>query len=101
MGAMQMTSSPPARPSHGGDWTIEDLFELPDDNNRYEIRDGRLLVTPSPAAPHFSAVSLLARVLDRVAADHLMASASPLGINIDRRPSSGRASGGTPTNRSR
>ena len=80
-----MTSSPPARPSHGGDWTIEDLFELPDDNNRSELRDGSLLVPPSPAAPHFSAASLLARVLDRAAPDHLMASASPLGINIDRR----------------
>jgi Uma2 family endonuclease len=80
-----MTSSPPARPSHGGDWTIEDLFELPDDNNRYEIRDGRLLVSPPPAVPHNTAASLLTEHLIRAAPEHLMASTAPFGINLDRR----------------
>ena len=85
MGAMQMTSSPPARPSHGGDWTIEDLFELPNDTKRYEIRDGRLLVSPPPPVPHNTAASLLAECLIRSAPGHLMTSTAPFGINIDRR----------------
>ncbi len=34
------------------DWTVAKLHALPDDGNRYEIIDGVLYVTPSPAAPH-------------------------------------------------
>jgi Uma2 family endonuclease len=34
------------------DWTVAQLHALPDDGNRYEIIDGVLYVTPSPAAPH-------------------------------------------------
>jgi len=82
---MTMTSSPPARPSHGGAWTIEDLAELPDDNNRYEIRDGRLLVAPPPTVSHGGAASLLNRLLDRAAPDRLIVSTAGFGINIDRR----------------
>jgi len=49
MEGMTMTASPPARPKHGGAWTIEDLVELPaDDDRRYEIHDGSLLVVPYP-----------------------------------------------------
>jgi Uma2 family endonuclease len=33
-------------------WTVDDLATLPDDGNRYEILDGRLLVTPAPAWRH-------------------------------------------------
>src|SRR5829696_533757 len=36
----------------GSDWTIEMVDALPDDGQRYEIIDGELFVTPSPAAPH-------------------------------------------------
>ena len=35
-----------------GRWTDEDLWALPHDGNRYEIVDGELLVTPSPATRH-------------------------------------------------
>ncbi len=34
------------------DWTVEQLHELPDDGNRYEIIDGVLYVTPSPRFVH-------------------------------------------------
>ncbi len=34
------------------DWTVAKLHALPDDGNRYEIIDGVLHVTPSPAAGH-------------------------------------------------
>ena len=30
-------------------WTVDDLEDLPDDSNRYEIIDGELLVTPVPS----------------------------------------------------
>ncbi|MEX2181730.1 MAG: Uma2 family endonuclease [Gemmatimonadaceae bacterium] len=33
-------------------WTRAELKRLPDDGNRYEVLDGRLLVTPLPGAPH-------------------------------------------------
>lgn len=42
-----------------GGWTIDDLFDLPDDGLRYEIADGRLLVSPAPATPHVFAVTRL------------------------------------------
>jgi Uma2 family endonuclease len=44
----------PALPTDG--WTVEMLATLPDDGNRYEIIDGLLLVTPSPARLHQRAV---------------------------------------------
>ena len=33
-------------------WTVEDLAQLPDDGNRYEILHGDLLVTPMPRLVH-------------------------------------------------
>ncbi len=38
------------------EWTWDDLQELPDDGNRYEVIDGELFVTPSPAWRHQRAV---------------------------------------------
>ena len=33
-------------------WTVDDLDELPDDGNRYELLDGALLVSPPPELMH-------------------------------------------------
>ncbi len=33
-------------------WTVDDLAQLPDDGNRYEILHGELLVTPLPSNSH-------------------------------------------------
>jgi Uma2 family endonuclease len=41
------------------EWTVDDLADLPDDGNRYEVIDGELLVTPSPALTHQAAVGEL------------------------------------------
>ena len=82
-----MTAFPPARPKHGDAWTIEDLVELPDDGNRYEIRDGSLLVTPPPNVPHCRATLELDHLLLRAAPDHLEVCGVGLGININRRHS--------------
>ncbi len=50
-----------------GEWTVEEMWELPEDGNRYEVIDGVLFVTPSPTDEHQDAVFLLARRL----ADHM------------------------------
>jgi Uma2 family endonuclease len=44
-------------------WTVDDLHDLPDDGNRYEVIDGELFVTPAPSWPHQRATLLLARLL--------------------------------------
>ena len=40
-------------------WTVDDLADLPDDGQRYEIIDGELFVTPSPSARHQAALAEL------------------------------------------
>ena len=37
---------------HVGAWTFEELADLPDDGQRYEVVDGNLLVTPPPSHVH-------------------------------------------------
>ena len=44
-------------------WTVDDLDELPDDGNRYEIIDGELFVTPAPAWAHQHAAGLVYKLL--------------------------------------
>ncbi len=41
------------------EWTAERVRTLPDDGMRYEVVDGELLVTPSPATPHQRALGEL------------------------------------------
>ncbi len=36
----------------GGDWTVADLAQLPDDGLQYELADGVLLVSPAPVPRH-------------------------------------------------
>lgn len=45
-------------------WTTEDLKRLPDSSNRYEIIDGRLLMTRAPHWRHQKVISNVARVLN-------------------------------------
>ena len=40
-------------------WTVEDLADLPDDGNRYEVIDGELFVTPAPNLDHQEAIARL------------------------------------------
>ena len=40
-------------PTHvSGEWTVEMLDALPEDNLKYELLDGTLLVSPSPVPLH-------------------------------------------------
>ena len=45
-------------------WTRADLARLPDDGNRYEVLDGRLLVTPHASHDHQSVALRLALALE-------------------------------------
>ena len=40
-------------------WTVDDLADLPDDGQRYEIIDGELFVTPAPSLRHQEAIAEL------------------------------------------
>jgi Uma2 family endonuclease len=44
-------------------YTVDDLAAWPDDGNRYELLDGVLLVTPSPALPHQVVATRIAAAL--------------------------------------
>lgn len=44
-------------------WTRADLARLPDDGNRYEVLDGRLLVTPQASYPHQRVATAIALAL--------------------------------------
>jgi Uma2 family endonuclease len=50
--------------------TYEDLLEMPDDRNRYEIIDGQLQVTPAPTPDHQTVVLNLGSELNRHAKAH-------------------------------
>ncbi len=45
------------------EWTVDDLRDMPEDGNRYEIIDGELCVSPSPIWRHQDAVAVLHRLL--------------------------------------
>ena len=65
-----------------GDWTADDLDDLPDDGLRYELVDGVLLVSPSPAVTHQAAVvNLLERLLQHVP-PHLRVLTAPLDVRF-------------------
>lgn len=61
-------------------WTIEELDQLPDDGNTYEVVDGELFVTPAPTFGHEKIIAILARLLDRFVEEH------GLGLTFSGRP---------------
>jgi Uma2 family endonuclease len=42
-------------------WTVDDLQDLPDDGQRYEVIDGELFVNPAPSYAHQRALGILHR----------------------------------------
>ncbi|MGH7617733.1 MAG: Uma2 family endonuclease [Gemmatimonadaceae bacterium] len=70
-------------------WTVADLEDLPDDGNRYEVIDGELLVTPSPALRHQVAVGeLYARLRDyllRERVGHAFVAPGDITFSLTRR----------------
>src|SRR4051794_33495225 len=79
---MTMTAS---LPSHARGWTIDDLFETPDDGNRYELADGSLLVTPPPNLSHARGNIRLDRILSRACPSRLVVASVGAGIDLGQR----------------
>ena len=48
----------------GRELDVEDLYNTPDDSNRYEILDSALVMTPAPNRSHQQALLRLAMLLD-------------------------------------
>ncbi|MEO7084803.1 MAG: Uma2 family endonuclease [Gemmatimonadaceae bacterium] len=69
-------------------WTVDDLLDLPDDGNRYEIIDGELFVTPAPAWRHQEAVGALYSRLrgyaDQQRIGHVFAAPADVGFSRTR-----------------
>ncbi len=54
------------------EWTVEEVWTLPEDGNRYEVIDGELFVTPAPGGLHQEAVGrMYAKLLAWVDATRL------------------------------
>ena len=51
-------------------WTLEELHNLPDDGNRYELLHGELFVTPAPTFDHEKVIARLHRLLDQFVMKH-------------------------------
>jgi Uma2 family endonuclease len=67
---------------HSGPWTIDDVATPPENGMRYELVEGRLVVSPVPPPPHQNAGKRLIRILE--AAAPLEYEASPeTNIRID------------------
>ncbi len=54
----------PTLPAHDDGWTVEDLYDIPEDGLRYELLDGMLLVSPPAIVGHYSAAFRLGQQLD-------------------------------------
>ncbi len=67
------------------EWTADMLNDLPEDGQRYEVIDGELLVTPTPADLHQHAVGEMHALL--------LPFAKKIGVNLLLAPSAVRFSG--------
>jgi Uma2 family endonuclease len=63
--------------------TVEDMENMPDDEFRYELDDGVLIVSPAPSPLHQRAVTRLAVILSAACPSELEVLAGP-GVNISR-----------------
>ena len=63
--------------------TVEDMENMPDDEFRYELDDGVLIVSPAPSSLHQLVVFRLAQILDAARPPELLVLPGP-GVNINR-----------------
>jgi Uma2 family endonuclease len=61
--------------------TVEDMEDMPDDEFRYELDEGMLIVSPAPSLPHQIAVTQLAVILSAACPPGLLVVTGP-GVNI-------------------
>lgn len=67
-----------------GEWTVDDLLDLPDDGLQYELADGVLVVTPAPRPRHQEVVLNLALQLKAAAPPELAVYVAPLDFQPTR-----------------
>jgi Uma2 family endonuclease len=67
-----------------GEWTVDDLLDLPDDGLQYELADGVLLVTPAPRPRHQRVVRNLLLLLHAHVPDDLEVFVAPLDFQPTR-----------------
>ena len=67
--------------AHVGPWCEEDLVDLPDDGQRYELVEGALLMNPPPGGLHQRVSLKLAGVLDAAAPAGLFA-VEAMGVRL-------------------
>jgi Uma2 family endonuclease len=70
-----------------GDWTVDDLLDLPDDGLQYELADGVLLVTPAPKPRHQRVIGNLFVLLREHARPELEVFVAPLDFQPTRQRS--------------
>jgi Uma2 family endonuclease len=63
--------------------TVEDMEDTPDDEFRYELDEGMLIVSPAPSLPHQIAIMQLAFALKTACPPGLLVVAGP-GVNINK-----------------
>jgi len=77
----------PAQESlHPTQWTADMVRALPEDGNRYEVIDGVLLVSPSPANRHQRAVRQLLFALHPYCEQHDLGEALPSPSDVELSP---------------
>jgi Uma2 family endonuclease len=64
-------------------FTVKDMEDMPDDEFRYELDDGMLIVSPAPSLPHQIAVTQLAVILSAACPPDLRVVMGP-GVNISK-----------------
>lgn len=68
-------------------WTVDDLAHLPEDGNRYELLDGRLIVSPAPIPLHQDAVLAICDALREACPADLKVFLAPIDYEISRNTS--------------
>jgi Uma2 family endonuclease len=78
----------PVTPRESGEWTVDDLDQLPtDDGMQYELLDGILLVTPGPVMEHQSVAGELYVLLRAARTPEMRLLFAPFDWRPDRRTS--------------
>jgi Uma2 family endonuclease len=80
---MSVMTAPDVWADQGRTLTVEDMENMPDDEFRYELDDGVLIVSPAPSNLHQLAVFRLSQILDAVCPPELLV-VPGVGVNLSR-----------------